>query len=341
MPFLRNAWYVAGWEAELAGGTFTRTILDEPVLVVREGGETNAFIDACPHRFAPLSMGKIGEGRIQCAYHGLQFDMAGRCTHNPHGNGARPASLSLRTFPVRCQEGIVWIWMGDPALAAASAPPSYPFLVDPEMATVHGYLHVSAHYELVVDNLLDLSHVEFLHPFLSKPGSSAQIRFKAVQEGDAVTAYHHMDDQFNTPLFEMLLGNDVERIDARAHMHWTAPANLMLDTGATLVGQPDGRNARLPQAHLLTPETENSTHYFWGVSRNSLRDDVKIGEMLKHAISAAFEQEDEPMVRAVQERMRGKDLFDLSPALLPNDEASVRARRILQRLIKSEQSAVV
>ncbi|PZU76358.1 MAG: vanillate monooxygenase [Rhizobium sp.] len=336
MAFLRNAWYAAGWETELEGGVFSRTILNEPVVVISAGSAVSAFVDACPHRFAPLSKGRIVEGTIQCRYHGLKFDMAGRCVHNPHGNGACPVSLALKPFPVTISQGIVWIWMGDIVRAADTLPPDYPFLVDPD---IRGYLHVSANYQLVVDNLLDLSHVEFLHPFLSPPGSSSQIQFKAIQEGDRVTAYHLMPDQPNTPLFEILLGKDVGRIDGRAHMHWTAPANLMLDTGATLVGQPEGRDAQMPQAHLLTPETELTSHYFWGVSRNSAREDQEISAMLRGGIQSAFENEDEPMVRAFQERMAGLNLFDLSPALLPMDEASVRARRVLQRLIDQERQA--
>ena len=339
MPFLRNAWYAAGWETELKEGFFSRTILSEPIIVVSAGSTVSAFVDACPHRFAPLSKGRILEGTIRCPYHGLEFDMTGRCVQNPHGNGARPLALALKSFSVTISQGIVWIWMGDPDRATDTGPPDYSFLVDPNLTTIRGYLHVSANYQLVIDNLLDLSHVEFLHPFLSQSGSSAQIQFKAVQDGDKVTAYHLMLDQPNTPLFEILLGKDAGRIDGRAHMHWTAPANLMLDTGATVAGQPDGRDAQMPQAHLLTPETELTSHYFWGVSRNSAREDPDISRMLQRGIQGAFENEDEPMVRAVQERMGGRDLFDMSPALLPMDEASVRARRVLQRLIDQERQA--
>ncbi|HWI86872.1 MAG TPA: aromatic ring-hydroxylating dioxygenase subunit alpha [Sphingomonas sp.] len=339
MPFLRNAWYVAGWESGLESGPIARTILDEPILIVRNGDQLSAFSDMCPHRFAPLSRGKIGDGYIRCPYHGLQFDMSGRCVANPHGNGARPSSLSLRSFPVRVKQGLIWIWMGSAERADGCDLPDYPFLVDPALATLRGYLHVQADYLLVVDNLLDLSHVEFLHPFLAEPGSARRIQLKAVQQGQKVTAYHHMPDQPNSPLFKALLGPDVERIDARAHMHWQAPANLMLDVGATLPGQPEGRQANMLQAHLLTPETATTCHYFWGVSRDTATDDSGLSEMLHIGIANAFENEDEPMVRAVQQRMRGRDLLEMSPALLSIDEASVRARRILRDLVAEEQAS--
>lgn len=338
MPFLRNAWYAAVWDTDLKE-PLARTILGQPILIVRgSDGRPVALRDACPHRFAPLSLGKFEGEHVTCPYHGLVFDFSGNCVDNPHGNGLRPSSLCVRTYPLEISDGMVWIWMGDPARAEATRPPSYTFMCDPGYAAVSGYLHVSANYELVTDNLLDLSHAEYLHPFIGPPGSSRGIRYRAAQEGERVIAYHDMPDQPNTPLFKLLLDGSVTRIDGRAHMHWLPPANMMLDSGVIPVGQPREAGAEVLYTHLLTPETETSTHYFWGAARDRALDDTQLSEMLRSGIAHAFEHEDEPMVRAVQSRMGDQDLFDLSPALLPMDEASVRARRTLRRLIEAEQS---
>jgi vanillate O-demethylase monooxygenase subunit len=339
MAFLRNAWYAAGWETDLTDTPVARTLLDEPVVIYRgAGGEPIALADLCPHRFAPLSLGRVEGDRIRCPYHGLVFDKTGVCVHNPHGRGARPASLSVRRYPLVIRDGMMWLWMGEVGAAADSRPPSYAFLEQDGWATVRGYLHVSANYELVTDNLLDLSHAEFLHPFIAPAGTASAIDYRAEQHDERVSALHDMPDQPNTPLFELVLGADVKRIDGYANVYWDAPSNMLLETGALALDTGDGRRAVMPQAHLLTPETETSTHYFWGVSRDRCLDNDQIEDMLRAGLSYAFEQQDEPMIKAVQSRMRNRPLFELSPALLPMDEAAVRARRILARRILAEQA---
>lgn len=338
MGFLRNAWYAAGFADELQEGVISRTILDEPVLIFKGAdGAPIALADRCAHRFAPLSRGKIEGETVQCPYHGLVFGKDGACVRNPLGKGAITSAMSVPAYLSAIQNGIVWIWMGDKDKGRATPPPAYAFLDSHDFTVIKGYLHVEAHYELVTDNLLDLSHAEYLHPFIAPPGSYANVKYKAEEKNGAVVAYHSMPDAPTTPLFRLLMDEKVERIDGRAHMHWQAPANMMLDTGAVPVGHPDAASASTPQTHLLTPETENSTHYFWTFARDRMRNDASISDMLYEGISNAFTHEDEPMIRAIHQRMRGKSLFELSPALLPMDEAAVRARRILARRIAEEE----
>lgn len=340
MAFLRNAWYAAAWAEELTAKPLSRTLLDDPIVMYRgRSGEPIALADRCPHRFAPLSLGKVDGDEIRCPYHGLTFGAAGACVRNPHGRGATPPVLSVRPYPCKIQDGMIWIWMGSEAQAQGTAPPNYSFLGDPEWSVLRGYLHVNAHYELVTDNLLDLSHAEFLHPFIAPPGTASAIRFRAAQNGERVTAFHSMPDQPNTPLMSMLFESPPERIDGRAHMHWEPPCNMYLDVGATAVGEPEAKGVGLPQVHLLTPETGSSTHYFWAAASKRARSNEQLAAMLRAGLDGAFRTEDEPMIRAVQTRMGGRPLFELAPALLPMDEAAVRARRVLERRILDEQRA--
>lgn len=339
MTFLRNAWYAASWLDDLDDAPLGRTILDEPVVIYRtQDGSPVALADMCPHRFAPLSRGRVDGDTIRCPYHGLVFDKGGACVHNPHGRGVRPSALSLRRYPLVVQDGMMWIWMGDPAAAERSPPPSYSFLRRPGSKTVHGYLHVNAHYELVTDNLMDLSHVEFLHPFIGTEGYASSIRYRVEQDGDRIGAIHELPDQPNPGLFQLVLGDDIERIDGYANIYWEAPANMYLETSATARDTDVGRRALMPQVHLLTPETETSTHYFWGVNRDRAVDSAELDAILVAGLDQAFQFEDEPMINAVQERMRGRPLFELNPALLPIDDAVVRARRVLARRIEEEQA---
>lgn len=119
MSYLRNVWYVAAWASEVKPGRMlTRTLLEERVLMFRdEAGEARALFDQCPHRFAPLSMGKLCDGGryVQCGYHGLQFDGKGACVSNPHG--PVPKAAKVKSYPLVERYSVLWIWMGDPEQA--------------------------------------------------------------------------------------------------------------------------------------------------------------------------------------------------------------------------------
>ena len=100
--YVRNAWYVAAWSDDVGDGQLVpRTVMNEPIVLYRKAdGSPAALHDRCPHRFAPLSMGKIvnGDG-VQCPYHGLEFDASGACTLNPHGTKNIPPRARVRSFP--------------------------------------------------------------------------------------------------------------------------------------------------------------------------------------------------------------------------------------------------
>lgn len=339
MTFLRNAWYAAAWDHELTDEPLARTFLDQPVVFFRGAeGKPIALADRCPHRFAPLSKGKVIEGVIQCPYHGLRFASTGACVHNPHGHV--PKNAQVATFPLLEKFGMLWIWMGDPNAADASKLPDFSVIADHERrAIVTGYLRVPANYELVIDNLLDLSHAEFIHTFIGNPGSSQRNQFEMKQQGNTVLAYNNMPNEPVTPLFKLMWDTTSEIGDRRAHMRWDPPSNLLLDVGFTECGRPVSEGPSMFSAHLLAPETERSTHYFWAAARDVKIDDATLSEKIRIGIDAAFRLEDEPIIVDCQARMGDAELMDLHPVLLLTDSAAVRARRVLANLIDEEKTA--
>lgn len=165
MTWLRNCWYQAGWNEELdASPSLARTILGVPLVFFRrEDGAVLALHDRCPHRFAPLSAGRVEPGRIICGYHGLAFGEDGACVHNPHG--PITSRISVRAYPAVERHLALWVWMGEPALADPALIPDLSFIDrTPVTARITGHMPTAADYRLLTDNIMDLSHADYLHP---------------------------------------------------------------------------------------------------------------------------------------------------------------------------------
>ena len=317
------------------------TILGEPVVIYRKAdGAAAALSDRCPHRFAPLSMGKVCDGEVQCPYHGLRFDATGQCTHNPHGDGSIPKVAKVRAFPLLERHGALWLWMGEAAQADPAKLPSFNDTDERDgWSRIEGYLHVKANYQLMIDNLLDLSHVPFLHPFLgggAPPPPEFRPDIRMEQKGDTVIAVNEFHSMPNTPLYQMLWerGAPPALTDMRANMRWDPPSTLLLDTGATPVDQPRDRGPSAPSSHWLTPETETTTHYFWAAVRDRHVGNAEVSAQMAAGFAAAFRDEDEPMIEACQRNMGTTDLMSLNPVLLQTDGSAVRARRIIKLKIE-------
>lgn len=337
MSFLRSAWYVAGWSGDLGTAPRRIRVLGEWIALFRLADGTAAAIgDRCPHRFASLGDGKLVGDSLQCPYHGLRFDRDGRCVHNPHGDGSVPAGSGVRSYPLVERHGALWVWTGEPGRADPAAIPDFARFDDPALAVSRGYLKVTAPYELVTDNLLDLSHAAFLHPFLASPDAADRTRTGVRQESNTVWSQLWIEREPVTPLFRLVWDHPDDQAEMRSHMRWTAPSSLYLDVGMTPDGIDPDDSPALPSAHLLTPETEGSTHYFWMVGRNRGQADAAIGERIHAGIARAFAEEDEPMIARVAENMDGADFWSLRPMILAGDAAAVRARRILAQMIRAE-----
>lgn len=343
MTYLRNTWYVAAWDHEVTGTQpLGRRLLDEPVVLFRDSqGQPHALMDRCPHRFAPLSLGKVVGDSLRCAYHGLEFGGSGMCSRNPHGNGNIPRSAQVRRYPVVERWSVLWIWMGDPALADDSLIPEFRSM-DPETRFVgKDYLLAKAEYQLETDNILDLSHIEFLHPGTLGSDAVKQAEADVQQEGNSVYSRRLTRNEQLMPSLADRYGIPREQlVDRWLDTRWDAPAVMELWVGVAPAGTPDPRavGKRVPFAHLFTPETATTTHYWFATSYPR-----KMGEEgRQRALSdvaylrGPFETEDLPMLEAQQRAMGDQEFWSMKPILLPSDAAAVRVRRVLKGLIEAE-----
>jgi phenylpropionate dioxygenase-like ring-hydroxylating dioxygenase large terminal subunit len=343
--YLRNAWYVAAWSDDLAEGQLLgRMILKEPVVLFRKAdGSVAALDDRCPHRFAPLHMGKVLAGdRVQCPYHGLEFDPSGACVLNPHGNKHIPPRARVRSYPVTEKHKAIWIWMGDKP-ADLSKVPDFGVLDNvPEMhATKRDRLTIRANYELIIDNLLDLSHTSYLHDGILGNSETVESEITVDMEGDDVVVGRHASNAKTPGLFAILMPSDPGKVDKFTRMRWMPPSNLRLVTGVCMPGAVPESGTGYHAIHMLTPESDKTTHYFFTAVRfNVLTADDKLNAQIQEKISTtrrfAFEEQDAPVIEAQQ------DLIDASstlvdPVTLAIDVGPVRYKQVLQKLIRAEQ----
>jgi vanillate O-demethylase monooxygenase subunit len=165
--YIRNTWYIAAEPHEVTTRPLARTILEQPVVLFRtESGKVVALFDRCPHRFAPLSIGRVVGERIQCGYHGAQFDVTGACALVP-GQDVLPPKATVTSYPIVEKHGYIWIWMGDPEGAAdTSSIPDFLYRSgDPAWDGGYGHFEsIQANYNLINDNLFDITHAEYVHP---------------------------------------------------------------------------------------------------------------------------------------------------------------------------------
>jgi phenylpropionate dioxygenase-like ring-hydroxylating dioxygenase large terminal subunit len=340
--FLRNYWYVAAFDTEVGRKPISRTILGEPIVFFRsEDGTPVAFEDRCAHRHLPLSMGKLVGDHLQCHYHGLRFDQTGRCVRIP-GQDQIPPTAKVRAYPVVERYKWIWVWMGDIAPADRDEITDFHWLDDPSWGAKASYLHVKANWQLVVDNLLDLTHLAFVHD--TTIGNSAlaeHAQVKVTRGPSNVVVTRWIIDQQAPPTF-VKVGGFTGNVDRWQIIDWVPPAFLRLDVGATPTGTgaPEGTRVggiTMHNLNAITPETETTSHYFWGQAHDFDVRNRELTQKIFDQIQTAFLED----VEVFSAQQRNLDIYSNPPQVDINADAGVlQARRIIERIHAEEQSAI-
>lgn len=350
--FLKNTWYVCAEPGEVGRTPMSRTICDEKVVFWRrEDGTPVAFEDRCCHRRMPLSKGKLIGDRMECYYHGLQFDGDGACVHVP-GQATIPPGARVRTYPVVEKYNWVWIWMGDPALADEGRIVPYPWKTSSDWGDKGTYFYVKCDYRLIVDNLLDLSHLGFVHrSTIGNAAVAEAARVRTLKDEDSVTVARWTVGQNPAPTYQKMGGWSADAIvDRWQIIEFRMPGAVRLFTGAA-PGAAEGREfgftdieRDVPEGgfgfhnlNFVTPETAATTHYFWSNAYNIPGKAVtpEMTELQYQQIFTAFHQDWE-VFNKQQENWDERPTVDTI-----QDAGSIAARAMIDRKVAAEPGLAI
>jgi phenylpropionate dioxygenase-like ring-hydroxylating dioxygenase large terminal subunit len=338
----RNAWYMAGWDDDLAPGALRAVrILGEPLVLFRAGGEIAAFEDRCPHRAAPLSLGRCEGETLRCMYHGVRFAADGSCVEVP-GQDTLPPQLKVRTYPALERHSALWVWMGDPARANEAAIPPFVGHRDPAWALGTGRVDYDAPARLIHDNLLDLTHISYVHAESFAGGSQASAdgwlgaHVDTRSHDRGVTVERCMGGMPPNPAGG---GGATESADVWSCYDFLIPGVFIQTTERYPPGTMDAAApARCPEANqfstftcqAVTPLTADTTSYFWafGPQRaHTGRKDffVALGEK-------AF-AEDKRMIEAQWRTMQATGTRVMPLAM---DKALLKYDAVLKRFLEAQ-----
>lgn len=333
--FPLNQWYVAGFAWELKDQPLGRTLLGKPLVLFRTAdGQPAALEDRCCHRALPLSHGTLEERGVRCGYHGLLFNAQGQCLEVP-GQAKIPSKAKVPAYPVRERDQLIWVWFGNADQPLPSCePPAYEFHSNDDYLFEGGAYHYDAPYQLIHDNLLDLSHLGYVH--LRTIGGNASIHMNAQMRVDSdetsVKVTRHMPGSQPPPTytaaypFEGKVDRWQEIEFHVSHLRiWTGAA----DAGTESLDDPQRGGFHMRGFHGVTPETETTSHYFWTMATNPKDNREAIAAKVVEQTVLTFD-EDKGVIEAQYRNMLefgGRPMVDIHV-----DVGANRARRIIEAL---------
>ncbi len=163
----QNCWYPVVFVDDLPkDNPYTFSLYNEPlVLFHNEKGDLACAVDRCPHRAARLSDGHLIDGKLECLYHGWQFNASGECTRIPQlaPDKKIPVTTCLKSHVVVECQGMVWIWVCKPELAAISDIPLIPALDNPDVISVDYTIDLPYDQTYLIENVIDVAHIHIAH----------------------------------------------------------------------------------------------------------------------------------------------------------------------------------
>jgi vanillate O-demethylase monooxygenase subunit len=330
MEWIRDAWYAVARADEITTTPLARTLFGAAMVLFHDSAGAAVLLrDVCPHKSAPLSLGEVTGDRIQCPYHGLQFDRGGKCVHIP-GQEQIPAALRVPSWPCAESLGLIWAWPGDPA-RITTAPPGLARHGTPGWTCLVGTpLIFPAAIERVLDNLVDPAHTSFVHRRTIGGSDAADIPLQVSESADQIIVHRWIEGADPVPVMQRYAQFE-GKVDRWQVYELHLPNLSVVDFGAVPAGASRDeasrdRYYRTYSLAALTPRDAHSTHYFWLVLRNFADGDAAVSAEMEAAYLSTFAEDMELLDRI--EKVRG--CSDAPPeTLLGIDGGTVRLRRAL------------
>lgn len=190
-----NHWYAVAIAAEVKTKPVKATLWGEDIVVYRDAaGQVHALDDRCPHRQVKLSEGAVKGNNLECAYHGWQFDANGQCTEVPYlAENQKLPTCRIRVYPVVEQDGFVWVFPGDPAIAPQKQPLALPEWDHLNYIVSLSVIRCENHYSYLIENLMDMYHGH-LHDNYQAWASAKLLDIE--ETGDRVDAHYEAQSYY-------------------------------------------------------------------------------------------------------------------------------------------------
>jgi len=337
--FLRNCWYVAGKSNDFDRSLRAETYLGEEIVFYRcENGDPVALENACPHRKLPLSKGRLIGDTVECGYHGLTFGCSGTCVAAPTQRDSIPRRARVKSYPVCDRYGLLWIWMGDPDLADRNQIFRIENFDDPAWGCTNGgAMDFDCNYLWICDNLLDPSHVAWVHVTSFKGAGTDDDPLDMTKTDRGVIVARWIYGKPPSPYYEDLVkfsGN----CDRLQHYEMCLPAIALNKSIYTPVGT--GGPGKTPvdltyiniSYNFMTPIDADRTRYFWFQHRNTDPQKQDVSEQMNAGAFMAF-GEDKVVLEKVHQGMKDPKTPYIDLGL---DAGAKQFRLHLSRAIKAE-----
>ena len=342
--FLKNTWYVACQAHEITDKPLGRKICNEAMVFYKNAdGKVSAVQDFCPHRGAPLSLGRVCEGQLVCGYHGLVMGCDGHTVNMP-GHQVRNFE-PIKAYAVIERYGFVWVWPGDQTKVDPAQMPVFEWFDNPQWAYGGGLYHIACDYRLMIDNLMDLTHETYVHSTSIGQQEIDETPSRTVTEGDCVTTSRFMEGIKAQPFWKMAMrANDLDdeaTVDRWQICKFTPPSHVLIEVGVALAGKGGYHADPKDKAYsvvvdFITPETETSIHYFWGMVRQFKPEDAALTAQIREGQGKIF-SEDLDMLERQQQNLLAFPERKLK--ILSIDAGGVMSRRVIDRLLALERAA--
>jgi phenylpropionate dioxygenase-like ring-hydroxylating dioxygenase large terminal subunit len=338
-PLIRQCWYVAALSSEVTRELRERTLLNTTVVMYRRSDGTPVVMDnRCPHRSFPLSKGKLEGDNLVCGYHGMVYSPLGQCLGMPSLPNC-PSHARINSYPVQERGPLIWIWMGDPALADPQKIPDTSWLSSPAWQTVRGQFHIRTNYVAMHENLLDQTHFGILHPGAVGTPEYARSRLTFKVEDDKVLISRFLNNSPPPGIYGVPMRLMHKRVDRYSDSRFESPAGHIAH--ARIVDPAPDANSpsefRVNITHLFTPEKQNSIHYWWFNSRDFHLQDAEVDAFMQKESQTAYAQ-DEDALNWIQATYDGLDAPPTELSFGP-DRPGLMMRKVLLKMAQSENQS--